>query len=133
MWKIIFVILSLMKESAKSKPVPPPAFNHKFTRIKVNDPPFLNDMTEKEAKQVGYIHALLVAPLAGVDDAGAIVNHVVFDGSVTLLGCRLDSKNMKALKFVCGDLKLPRLSLRCQWIKPPGTTRKIGYNAFWNG
>ena len=63
-------------------------------------------MTEKEAKQVGYIHALLVAPLAGVDDAGAIVDHMVFDGSVTLLGCPLDSKNMKVLKFVCGDLKL---------------------------
>ena len=99
-------ILSLTKESAESKPIPPPAFDYKFTRIKVDDPPFPDDMSEKEAKQVGHIHALLVAPLAGVDNAGAIVDHAVFDGSVTLLGCRLDSKNMKALKFVCSDLKL---------------------------
>ena len=99
-------ILPLTKESAKSKPIPPPAFNHKFIRIKVDDPPFPNDMSEKEAKQVGHIHALLVAPLAGVDVTGAIVDYAVFDGSVTLLGCCLDSKNMKVLKFVCGDLKL---------------------------
>ena len=96
-------ILSLMKESAKSKPIPLPVFNHKSTRIKVDDPPFPDDMSEKEAKQVGHIYALLIAPLAGVDDAGAIVDHMVFDGSVTLLGCHLDSKNMKALKFVCGN------------------------------
>ena len=32
--------------------------------------------------------------------------NVVFDGSVALLGCCLDGKNMKALKFVCSDLKL---------------------------
>ena len=99
-------ILSLMKESAESKPIPLPAFDHKFTRIKVDDPPFPDDMSENEAKQVGHIHALLIAPLAGADDAGAIVDHAVFDGSITLLGCRLDSKNMKALKFICSNLKL---------------------------
>ena len=99
-------ILSLMKESAKIKPVPPPAFDHKFTRIKVDDPPFPNDMSEKEAKQVGHICALLIAPLAGVDNTGAIVDHMVFYGSVTLLGCHLDSKNMKVLKFISSDIKL---------------------------
>ena len=30
----------------------------------------------------------------------------LIDSSITLLRCRLDSKNMKALKFICGDLKL---------------------------
>ena len=99
-------ILSLTKESAESKPTPPPAFYHKFTTIKINDPPLPDDMSEKEAKQVGHIHSLLVAPLAGVDDAGAIVDHAMFDSSVTLLRRRLDSKNTRALKFVCSDLKL---------------------------
>ena len=42
-------ILSLTKESAKSKPVPPPAFDHKFTNIKVDDPPFPNDMSDRRA------------------------------------------------------------------------------------
>ena len=99
-------ILSSMKESAESKPTPPPAFYHKFTTIKINDPPLPNDMSEKEAKQVGHIHSLLVAPLAGVDDAGAIVDHAMFDSSVTLLHRHLDSKNTRALKFVCSNLKL---------------------------
>ena len=66
-------ILSLMKESAESKPTPPPAFYNKFTTIKINDPPLPDDMSEKEAKQVRHIHSLLVAPLAGTDNAGVIV------------------------------------------------------------
>ena len=66
-------ILSLMKESAESKPTPPPAFYHKFTTIKINDPPLPDDMSEKEAKQVRHIHPLLVAPLAGTDNAGVII------------------------------------------------------------
>ena len=99
-------VLSLTKESAESKPTPPPVFYHKFTTIKINDPPLPDDMSEKEAKQVGHIHSLLVAPLASVDDAGAIVDHAMFDSSVTLLRRRLDSKNTRALKFVCSNLKL---------------------------
>ena len=99
-------ILSLTKESAESKPTPPPAFYHKFTTIKINDSPLPDDMSKKEAKQVGHIHSLLVAPLASVDDAGAIVDHGMFDSSATLLRRCLDSKNMRALKFVCSDLKL---------------------------
>ena len=72
-------VLSLTKESAESKPTPPPAFYHKFTTIKINDPPLPYDMSEKEA---------------------------MFDSSVTLLCRRLDSKNTRALKCVCSDLKL---------------------------
>ena len=99
-------ILFLIKGSAEGRPVPSPAFGHKFTKIKVDDPPFPNDMCEKEAKQVGDIHALLVALLAGIDSAGAIVDHAVFDNNITLLQSHLNSKNTKVLKFICNDLKL---------------------------
>lgn len=99
-------ILALTKESAESKPEPPPAFDYKFAKIDSKEPPFPDDMTEKEAKQVGQIHLLLTAPLAGVDDTGVIVDHALLDNSITLLDHRLAGKNMKALVFVCSDLKL---------------------------
>ena len=99
-------ILFLMKESAESRPVPLPVFDHKFTKIKVDDPPFPDSMCEKEAKQIGDIHTLLTAPLAGIDSAGTAVDHAVFDNNITLLQSHLNNKNTKVLKFICNDLKL---------------------------
>lgn len=99
-------ILSLTMDSARSKLPPPPAFQHEFEKINFESLPFPDNMSEDEAKQVGQIHLLLVAPFAGVDDAGTIVDRALFDSSVTLLRHRLDKKNTKPLKFVCNDLTL---------------------------
>ena len=111
-------ILALTKESAKSKPVPPPAFKYKFAKIDIKDSFFPDDMMEKEAKQVRQIHLLLTAPLAGVDDTGAIVDKALFDNSITKLKHHLNGKNTKVLKFVCDDLKLVLFKPQVQLMSP---------------
>ena len=114
-------ILNLTKESAYSKPPPPPAFTYKFTKIDITEPPFPNGMSDKDVKQVGQIHLLLTAPFAGVDDTGAIVDQTLLDNSIISLGRSLDNKKMITLMFVCSDLKLlplkkPRFYKR-DWIE----------------
>ena len=114
-------ILNLTKESAYSKPPPPPAFTYKFTKIDIMEPPFPNGMSDKDVKQVGQIHLLLTAPFAGVDDTGAIVDQTLLDNSIISLGRSLDNKKMITLMFVCSDLKLlplkkPRFYKR-DWIE----------------
>ena len=125
-------ILALTKESAGSKPEPLPAFIYKFVKIILENSPFPDNMTKKEVKQVEQIHLLLMAPLAGEDDAGVIVNQVLLDDSITLLSHCLGGKNMKALKFVCNDLKLLPIDVTFNHgilFPIPDITRKTGFIA----
>lgn len=99
-------ILDLSLASAESKPATSPAFKHGFLMINPNRVPYPNDMTVKEVKQVEKIHGILTSPLDGVDAAGEIADELVFNESVKTLIKRLNSKNTKALTFVCEDLQL---------------------------
>lgn len=100
-------VLGLTTASAKSNPPPPPAFSHKFTTIDVDDGgPFPDEMTEKEAKQVGQLHRLLMASLENVDQVTDLEDPVLLQSSLTQLSGRLAARNTKPLIFVCRDLKL---------------------------
>lgn len=82
-------------------------------------------MMEKEAKQARQIYLLLTVPLAGVDNTGAIVDQAIFDNSITKLNHCLNSKNAKALKFICNDLKLVLFKPRVQLEKPIRNTKNF--------
>jgi len=57
-------------------------------------------MTVKEAKTINSIHALLMAPLAGLDNNGHIIDHAEYDASVQGLSKRLSNRNTKPLKLL---------------------------------
>ena len=70
-------------------------------------------MTVKEAKTINSIHSLLMAPLAGLDNNGHVIDHVEYDASVQILSKQLSNRNSNPLKFVALDVGIvPRDSPR---------------------
>ena len=70
-------------------------------------------MTIKEAKMINGIHSLLMAPLAGLDNNGRVIDHVEYDASMQTLSKQLSNRNTNPLKFVVLDVGImPRDSSR---------------------
>jgi len=97
-------VLGLTMGSAHTKLETIPAFRHPFEKVDTRVPPLPDNMTEKEGKQVASIHALLTAPIEGVNEDGEVVDQTAFEDSWTDLSAKLLRKNMKPLEFVCRDL-----------------------------
>lgn len=100
-------VLCLTMASASSPPPMVKAFTHDFTPVDPGNP----NMTPKEIKQVGEIHALLMAPAE--DDDG---------DDWKKLNVKLLRKNTKAITFVCNSLQIlpARFPQRCfkkDWVK----------------
>jgi hypothetical protein len=100
-------VLCLTMASASSPPPMVKAFTHDFTPVNPGNP----NMTPKEIKQVGEIHALLMAPAE--DDDG---------DDWKKLNVKLLRKNTKAITFVCNSLQIlpARFPQRCfkkDWVK----------------
>jgi len=112
-------ILRLTSVAASEKDPVIPAFHHEFRKYVPGTQP---QLSEKEAKQVSQIHALLVAPIdikhtstiasslnsgtgSGADsDASSSYNMSVSDDSTNgfdILYKRIFAKNLPALRFVC--------------------------------
>jgi hypothetical protein len=99
-------VLGLTMTLASSPPLNVMAFNHKFTPVDCEN----SDMTDKEIKQVGEIHALLVA--SGRDG----------DRDWETLKAKLFNKNTKPLVFVsrsldCTPEQFPQKCLKIDWVK----------------
>ena len=114
------IVLGLTDIFAASKPEVAQAFTHRFTKVDPEDTPLPDEMTVKEAKTINSIHALLTAPLAGLDNNGHIIDHAEYDASVQGLSKRLSNRNTKPLKFVALDVGVvPRDSPRIyknEWV-----------------
>lgn len=107
------VVLGLTDISATSKPVDTWAFTHQFTKVDPKDTSLPRKMTVKEAKTINGIHSLLMAPLAGLDNNGHVIDHMEYNASVQTLSKQLSNRNTNPLKFVVLDVGvMPRDSPR---------------------
>jgi hypothetical protein len=77
-------------------------------------------MTVKEAKTINGIHALLTAPLAGLDDNEHVIDRAEYNASMQSLSKRLSNRNTKPLKFIALDVGVvPRNSPKIyknEWV-----------------
>lgn len=114
-------VLGLTSASAASNPEITQAFTHAFTKVDPDNIPLPDEMTVKEAKSVNGIHALLTAPLAGLDDDGCVIDHAEHTASVQSLSKRLSNRNIKPLKFVALDISVvprdSRKTYKNEWVK----------------